>query len=238
MGALYWFLLILCFPLLARGKQFLYSASLVQRIVCDMMGLGFDECLNSFTFCISFGRVRSEAAERIVQQIRSREWGLLIYDEVQYAPAPAFRRVISFVILVQPIQWHFAALFSVICYLQTIYFFLWNVIFVYFTTSNVSRWIWLKINDVVKSHSKLGLTATLVREDDLINDLQWLIGPKLYEANWLELQEAVSHQIGRQVPSAYSVFLTSSFSAFRVFSLKSSAAKFGVQWLLNTSSTT
>lgn len=29
-----------------------------------------------------------------------------------------------------------------------------------------------------------------MREDDLINDLQWLIGPKLDEANWLELQEA------------------------------------------------
>lgn len=49
----------------------------------------------------------------------------------------------------------------------------------------------LQINDLVKSHCKLGLTATLVREDDLIHDLQWLIGPKLYEANWLELQEVV-----------------------------------------------
>jgi len=29
------------------------------------------------------------------------------------------------------------------------------------------------------------LTATLVREDDLISDLNFLIGPKLYEANWM-----------------------------------------------------
>ena len=40
----------------------------------------------------------------------------------------------------------------------------------------------------VQSHCKLGLTATLVREDDKIADLNFLIGPKLYEANWLELQ--------------------------------------------------
>ncbi|ELU17809.1 hypothetical protein CAPTEDRAFT_153297 [Capitella teleta] len=40
----------------------------------------------------------------------------------------------------------------------------------------------------VQAHCKLGLTATLVREDDKITDLNFLIGPKLYEANWLELQ--------------------------------------------------
>ncbi|KAK6598434.1 DNA repair helicase RAD25 [Botrytis cinerea] len=32
-----------------------------------------------------------------------------------------------------------------------------------------------------------GLTATLLREDDKIEDLNFLIGPKLYEANWMEL---------------------------------------------------
>ena len=39
----------------------------------------------------------------------------------------------------------------------------------------------------VKAHTRLGLTATLVREDDLISDLNFLIGPKLYEANWMDL---------------------------------------------------
>lgn len=29
--------------------------------------------------------------------------------------------------------------------------------------------------------------ATLVREDDKIKDLGYLIGPKLYEANWMDL---------------------------------------------------
>ncbi|KLO05041.1 DNA repair helicase rad25 [Schizopora paradoxa] len=39
----------------------------------------------------------------------------------------------------------------------------------------------------IKAHSKLGLTATLVREDDKISDLNYMIGPKLYEANWMDL---------------------------------------------------
>ncbi|UKK02292.2 DNA repair helicase [Theileria orientalis] len=86
---------------------------------------------------MSYSRKHREHTERILNQIKQREWGLLIFDEVQFVPAPAFRR----------------------------------------------------INETIRSHCKLGLTATLVREDDLIRDLQWLIGPKLYEANWLELQE-------------------------------------------------
>lgn len=41
----------------------------------------------------------------------------------------------------------------------------------------------------IQAHCKLGLTATLVREDGKIDDLHFLIGPKLYEANWIDLQE-------------------------------------------------
>lgn len=47
-----------------------------------------------------------------------------------------------------------------------------------------------KVIGVVKAHCKLGLTATLVREDELISDLNFLIGPKLYEANWMDLTRA------------------------------------------------
>ncbi|GFE55061.1 DNA repair helicase [Babesia ovis] len=86
---------------------------------------------------MAYSRKHREITDKILNQIKERDWGLLIFDEVQFVPAPAFRR----------------------------------------------------INEIVRSHCKLGLTATLVREDDLIKDLQWLIGPKLYEANWLELQE-------------------------------------------------
>ena len=31
------------------------------------------------------------------------------------------------------------------------------------------------------------IPATLVREDEKIDDLNFLIGPKLYEANWMDL---------------------------------------------------
>ena len=43
-----------------------------------------------------------------------------------------------------------------------------------------------RVLTIVRSHCKLGLTATLVREDDKISDLNFLIGPKIYEANWME----------------------------------------------------
>ena len=45
-----------------------------------------------------------------------------------------------------------------------------------------------RVLTIVQAHCKLGLTATLVREDDKIVDLNFLIGPTLYEANWMELQ--------------------------------------------------
>ncbi|KAG0461682.1 hypothetical protein HPP92_021979 [Vanilla planifolia] len=84
---------------------------------------------------VAFGGKRSEDSEKIIEEIRNREWGLLLMDEVHVVPAHMFRKVIS----------------------------------------------------ITKSHCKLGLTATLVREDELITDLNFLIGPKLYEANWLDL---------------------------------------------------
>ena len=39
----------------------------------------------------------------------------------------------------------------------------------------------------MKSYCKIGLTATLIREDNKIEDLNYMIGPKLYEENWLDL---------------------------------------------------
>jgi DNA excision repair protein ERCC-3 len=40
---------------------------------------------------------------------------------------------------------------------------------------------------IVKAHCKLGLTATLVREDELIGDLNFLIGEKL-QITWDSLR--------------------------------------------------
>jgi DNA excision repair protein ERCC-3 len=66
--------------------------------------------------------------------------------------------------------------------------------------------IFCHIVTTIKVHSKLGLTggslemknadpvtnftlitATLVHEDNKITDLNYMIGPKLYEANWMDL---------------------------------------------------
>lgn len=39
----------------------------------------------------------------------------------------------------------------------------------------------------ISAYTKLGLTATFLREDKKITDLNFLIGPKLHEANWYDL---------------------------------------------------
>jgi len=87
---------------------------------------------------ISYSGKRALDGEIIINQVKSREWGLMILDEVHVVPAATFRKVLG----------------------------------------------------VCNAHCKLGLTATLVREDDLITDLNFLIGPKLYEANWMDLTQA------------------------------------------------
>ncbi|KAH8917396.1 DNA repair helicase rad25 [Atractiella rhizophila] len=46
-----------------------------------------------------------------------------------------------------------------------------------------------RVVTTIKAHAKLGLTATLVREDEKIDELNFLVGPKLYEANWMDLAQ-------------------------------------------------
>ena len=74
-----------------------------------------------------------------------------------------------------------------------------------------------KCVSITHSRSKLGLTATLVREDNLVDDLFYLIGPKLYEANWLDLQTAgyiatvqCVEVWAAMTPEFYSAYLTAS----------------------------
>ena len=86
---------------------------------------------------ISQTRQRAHDSEEMMKWITSREWGLMILDEVHVVPAAIFR----------------------------------------------------KVAENVRAHCKLGLTATLLREDDKITDLNYIIGPKLYEANWMELAD-------------------------------------------------
>lgn len=110
---------------------------------------------------ITHQQKRSYEADQTMKWLQEQEWGIMVLDEVHTIPAKMFRRVLT----------------------------------------------------IVQAHCKLGLTATLVREDgsyqflsikyfrilssllfcvtvlDKIADLNFLIGPKLYEANWLELQK-------------------------------------------------
>ncbi|KAA6398581.1 MAG: putative DNA repair helicase XPB1 [Streblomastix strix] len=53
----------------------------------------------------------------------------------------------------------------------------------------VPAYTFRQVFSLVRAHIKLGLTATLVCEDQRINDLKNLIGPKLYEANWKDLKK-------------------------------------------------
>ena len=91
----------------------------------------------SMLVAASKSQKRAYDTERVFNWVQSREWGLMILDEVHVNPANTFRRVSHY----------------------------------------------------VRAHCKLGLTATLLREDDKIGDLNYLIGPKLFEANWMELAE-------------------------------------------------
>jgi len=45
-----------------------------------------------------------------------------------------------------------------------------------------------KVTTDIKAHVKIGLTATLIREDNLIEDLPYLVGPKLFEVDLLSLR--------------------------------------------------
>ena len=115
------------------GKSICRFTSLHKEWFTDAAGV----CCTTYNM-IAYGGNRSDESQRIIDLIRSREWGLMVMDEVHVVPSATFRRVVS----------------------------------------------------VTPAHCRLGLTATLVREDERIRDLNFLIGPKLYEANWLDLQRA------------------------------------------------
>ena len=80
---------------------------------------------------------KTKGEYRALELFDSRDWGLIIYDEVHLLPAPVFRM-----------------------------------------TSDL------------QSRRRLGLTATLVREDGREGDVFSLIGPKRYDAPWKELEMA------------------------------------------------
>lgn len=103
---------------------------------------------------LSYNRKKEDKDEFLhLSLFNSRNWGLIIYDEVHLLPAPVFR-----------------------------------------------------ITAEIQARRRLGLTATLVREDGLEEDVFALIGPKKYDTPWKELEkqgwiaEAVCHEIRVQMP--------------------------------------
>ncbi len=78
---------------------------------------------------------RSRGEYRHLELFDSRDWGLIIYDEVHLLPAPVFRMTAD-----------------------------------------------------LQSRRRLGLTATLVREDGREGDVFSLIGPKRYDAPWRDIE--------------------------------------------------
>ncbi|OFT81930.1 DNA repair helicase XPB [Corynebacterium sp. HMSC29G08] len=80
---------------------------------------------------------KTKGEYKALELFDSRDWGLIIYDEVHLLPAPVFRMAAD-----------------------------------------------------LQSRRRLGLTATLVREDSREDDVFSLIGPKRYDAPWKELEMA------------------------------------------------
>ncbi|MGH3932676.1 MAG: DNA repair helicase XPB [Pseudonocardiaceae bacterium] len=78
---------------------------------------------------------KSKGEYRHLELFDSRDWGLIIYDEVHLLPAPVFRMTAD-----------------------------------------------------LQSRRRLGLTATLVREDGREGDVFSLIGPKRYDAPWRDIE--------------------------------------------------
>jgi len=85
-----------------------------------------------------------------------------------------------------------------------------------------------RVVSVIKVHSKLGLTATLLREDDKITDLNFLIGPKLYEANWMELAEQ-GHIARVQCAEVWCAMTTEFYSEY----LRVGAKQQQYLWIMN-----
>uniref|UniRef100_A0A5F4WJW5 General transcription and DNA repair factor IIH helicase/translocase subunit XPB n=1 Tax=Callithrix jacchus TaxID=9483 RepID=A0A5F4WJW5_CALJA len=104
---------------------------------------------------------RSWEAERVMEWLKTQEWGLMILDEVHTIP--------GLKVMVKHLPSH-SCLEPASVVLKP------------------EAKMFRRVLTIVQAHCKLGLTATLVREDDKIVDLNFLIGPKLYEANWMELQ--------------------------------------------------
>ncbi|KAI8343037.1 P-loop containing nucleoside triphosphate hydrolase protein [Chlamydoabsidia padenii] len=105
---------------------------------------------------------RTADSKRMAQFVESKEWGLVILDEVHCGPAANYSKAIT----------------------------------------------------KIKAKVRLGLTATMLREDDKIGDLTTIVGPTLYQAKWKELADRgyIAKVICTQVESPLSPRLTRAYT--------------------------
>ena len=61
---------------------------------------------------VAFSGKRSHDAQKMMEFFQSREWGLLIMDEVHVAPANEFRRVMTNIAAVKRWRWIYSSMQS------------------------------------------------------------------------------------------------------------------------------
>lgn len=173
-----------------KAQIHLFSTAQNQDVACftsERKEFSDSVLISTYTM-LCFSGKRSADAQKVMDLIKSTEWGLLILDEVHVVPAQMFRRVLS----------------------------------------------------LINHHCKLGLTATLLREDDKIEDLNFLIGPKLYEADWqyLSVQGHIAtvscHEVWCPMTSNfYSAYLRQNSRKRKILSIMNPIKFQTAQFLIN-----
>lgn len=100
---------------------------------------------------ITHTQKRSWEAEQTMKWLQEQEWGIMLLDGL-------FVQFVQF-------RWFFCGISEMWC--------------VFTEVHSIPAKMFRRVLTMVQAHCKLGLTATLVREDDKIADLNFLIGPKV-----------------------------------------------------------
>lgn len=103
---------------------------------------------------ITHTQKRSWEAEQTMKWLQEQEWGIMLLDGKLYS-------LLNLIIQLMNVD-----VISSNCFPFT-------------EVHSIPAKMFRKVLTMVQAHCKLGLTATLVREDDKIADLNFLIGPKV-----------------------------------------------------------
>jgi len=119
-----------------------------------------DIAITTYSLFTGAGK-RAGKTQQAIEWLRSQCWGLLLLDEVQFAPAETFR----------------------------------------------------KVTQELQAACRIGLTATMVREDNLIQELKWLVGPVLFQLDLPTLRQLgyINKAIGYEVHCAMAPLFQEAF---------------------------